>query len=83
MVAARVREHYVEAAKERQKLASGGDRRSDQAKKNQGVPKREHLDSTPKSLASEQAGAALNVSRQSVARALVESIGDGLDPDLV
>lgn len=67
--AARIRPMFEAAAKERQKLAEGGDRKSEAVKENQGRAKRATLDKAPKSRASEQAAAALNVSRQSVDRA--------------
>ena len=69
MVAARVREHYVEAAKERQRAGGsvGGQAAHGKVRANWPTPPEREL----KSRASEEAGAALNVSRQSVDRARV------------
>lgn len=69
MVAARVREHYAEGAKERMEAgkspdgnAGGRGRKNPPSKRAEGLDRRQ-------SEASEKAGAALNVSRQSVDRA--------------
>jgi len=77
MVAARVREHYVQAAKERQR-AAGGDHTSASGKSASG--QLAHSAKTLKSRASEEAGMALNVSRRSVDRARVVQ-GEGV-PEL-
>jgi hypothetical protein len=65
MVAARLRERYAKEAKERQREGGsvGGQVAHGKVMAKRAQPYEEH-----KSLASEQAGAALNVSRQSVDR---------------
>ena len=70
MVAARVREHYAKLAKERQRAAIQ-ERDEKGRAKSTSVQKSGSGSDRRKSEASEQAGAALNVSRQSVDRARV------------
>jgi hypothetical protein len=67
MIAAKIRGHFEDEAKERQREHRG----TAPGKGKNTYDQKSISDSVPKSLASEQAGAALNVSRQSVDRARV------------
>lgn len=71
MVAARVRPHFEAMAKERQLSAGEHGKDGGRGHRKPSGPKEPKGLSDPKSRASEQAGAALNVSRQSVDRARI------------
>jgi len=82
MVAAKVRPHFEKRAKERMEAGAkhGGETAGKGRPKQDDSPvaKRAEGYRQQQSLASEQAGAALSVSRQSVDRAMVESIHDAV-----
>jgi hypothetical protein len=69
MVAARLRPYYEERAKERQESGKSADGEAGGRGRKTLGPKEPKVLTGPKSRASEEAGLALNVSRQSVDRA--------------